>query len=169
MSRIWSFLFPANHRPLYHRPMPETQNFQNHGRVDPLQHFIAAPILLLNFLGVLTITIVHAVHGTHGLLLHIWLTIVSFALLTLAVNLRLKDLVVQDRVIRLEERLRYAALLSPAALAASSALTLPQIIALRFASDAELPALITRTLAENLTGKQIKQSIITWRPDTQRV
>jgi uncharacterized membrane protein len=150
--------------------MPEIQNFKNHARMDPPFHYIAAPILLLNFFLVLGITIHFAIaHRMHAMILHIWLTLLAFALLVVATNSRVKDLKVQDRVIRLEERLRYAALLSPAALTASASLTIPQIVALRFASDAELPGLVARTLAENLTPKQIKASIVTWRPDYHRV
>ena len=150
--------------------MPEPQSLKNHGRLDPPQHFIAVPILLVNFIVCIVVTVKIAIsHEPRMLGLHMWLVIVSFALLVAAVNMRLKDLRVQDRVIRLEERLRYAALLQPADLAGSSKLTLRQIIALRFASDAELPALITRAIAENLTPKQIKESITTWRADDLRV
>jgi hypothetical protein len=155
---------------MYHPAMPEIQNFKNHGRMDPPFHYIAVPILLLNLLLVLGITIHLAIaHHTHQMILHIWLTLLAFALLVVATNSRVKDLRLQDRIIRLEERLRYATLLSPAALTASANLTVPQIVALRFASDAELAGLVARTLAENLTPKQIKESIVTWRPDTHRV
>jgi Family of unknown function (DUF6526) len=155
---------------MYHPGMPEIQNFKNHGRIDPPFHYIAVPILLLNLLLVLGITIHLAIaHRMHEMILHIWLTVLAFALVVVATNSRIKDLRVQDRVIRLEERLRYAALLPPANLAATASLTVPQIVALRFASDAELPALVALTLAENLTPKQIKASIVTWRPDTHRV
>lgn len=155
---------------MYHPAMPEIQNFKNHSRLDPPFHYIAVPILLLNFLLVVAATIYVATqHNVHELLLHIWLTLVSFALVVVAANSRAKDLRLQDRVIRLEEHLRYAALLSPAALATSANLTVPQIVALRFAADAELPGLVARALAENLTPKQIKESIVTWRPDNHRV
>ena len=150
--------------------MPEPQSFKNHSRLDPAQHFIAAPILFLNLLACTVMTVRIAISPEPRLLgLHIWLTVVSLALLVAVVNMRIKDLRVQDRVIRLEERLRYAALLPPPELAANSALTLSQILALRFASDAELPALLKRTLAENLTSKQIKESIVSWRADNLRV
>jgi hypothetical protein len=155
---------------MYDPGMPEIQNFKNHGRMDPPFHYIAIPILLLNLLLVLGITIHLAIaHRTHAMILHIWLTLLAFALLVVATNSRVKDLKLQDRVIRLEERLRFAALLPPATLAATASLSVPQIVALRFASDAELPALVARALAENLTPKQIKESIVTWRPDTHRV
>jgi hypothetical protein len=150
--------------------MSEPQSFKNHARFDPPMHFFVVPILLANVITCIVVTVKIALnHESKMLGLHIWLVVVSLALLVLAVNSRLKDLKVQDRVIRLEERLRYAALLPPAELAASSTLTLQQIVALRFASDAELPALISRALKESLDPKQIKQSIVTWRPDTHRV
>jgi hypothetical protein len=149
--------------------MSEIQNLQNHVRRDP-PFLIAMPILLLNVVVTLGVTILHAAHhGTHLFLLHVWLVLVSIALLLVAGNSRSKDLKVQDRVIRLEERLRFAALLPPDTLAASSTLTLRQIVALRFASDAELPALVARTLSENLTPRKIKESITSWRPDLHRV
>jgi hypothetical protein len=151
--------------------MPEPQSFKNHARFDPPMHFFVVPILLTNLIACIVITVGLALHHheLHMLLLHIWLVILSLALLVLAVNSRLKDLKVQDRVIRLEERLRYAALLPPAQAAASADLTLQQIVALRFASDAELPALVARTLKEGLEPKHIKSNIVTWRPDTHRV
>lgn len=80
-------------------------------------------------------------------------------------RLRRYPLTVQDRLIRLEEKLRYQRLW----LGDEDRLTLSQIIALRFASDQELPALIERTVRDTLTPKQIKQAITMWRPDTLRV
>ncbi|HWZ52966.1 MAG TPA: DUF6526 family protein [Granulicella sp.] len=150
--------------------MPEIQNFKNHAHMDPPFHYITAPILLVNFLLAIAATIwVATQHRPHELIIHLWILLLSFALLVLATNTRVKDLKVQDRVIRLEERLRFAALLPPATLAATSRLTVAQIVALRFASDDELPALVDRTLAQNLTPRQIKESITSWRPDHHRV
>ena len=87
----------------------------------------------------------------------------------LAFKARSYPLAAQDRVIRLEEQLRFRALLAPEDLAKTSQLSLPQIIALRFVSDAELPGVVHRAVTENLTPKQIKETIKDWRGDYTRV
>jgi hypothetical protein len=76
---------------------------------------------------------------------------------------------VQDRVIRLEENLRYRQILSPAALQQSNGLRMPQIVALRFAADDELEALMAQTLAGSFKSRDIKQAVRNWRADTFRV
>ena len=93
----------------------------------------------------------------------------ALSLLVLGTLLRTYALRVQDRVIRLEERIRMAALLPMDAHGLQRELTTGQIIALRFASDSELATLTERAVRERLTPKQIKQSITHWRPDTHRV
>ncbi len=129
---------------------------------NPLTHFVLLPVFLINF----GVAIDLAAHAHDHKLLYVWLVIVAFALLLLNFNQRIYALRVQDRVIRLEERLRISALVSPEA---AYRLATPQLIALRFASDAELPALVHRTLTENLDLRTIKDSIITWRYDDARV
>ena len=143
--------------------MPAQQNYSNHGRFDPAFHFILMPILLIN----LVITIVVAVR--RFTFLRGWLAIMAVALLLTASLFRSYALKVQDRVIRLEERIRLSLLLPPALQARIVELSIRQLIALRFASDAELPGLVERTLLENLPPKQIKQAITAWRPDDYRV
>jgi hypothetical protein len=83
--------------------------------------------------------------------------------------IRINPLRAQDRLIRLEERLRLQALLSAELRARVGDLTESQLIALRFASDNELPVLVAKVLAANMQSKDIKKAIVTWRADTFRV
>jgi len=146
--------------------MPEPQNYRNHTRFHPPFHFFLLPVMLIN-LGVTIAVLIR--HWPHHLWLHFWLVVMAFALFVLTGLTRGNALRVQDRVIRLEESLRYQRLLSPELAAAAQSLTIQQIVALRFASDAELPTLVQRTLSENPTPKTIKQFITGWRADNLRV
>jgi hypothetical protein len=145
--------------------MSETkqQTYANHGRLDPWFHFFLAPIALI----VLIASIVHLVRHPHPWgAVHV---VLAFALFMLVFKVRSYPLKVQDRVIRLEERLRMATLLPEPVRSRINELDVRQLIALRFASDAEIPGLVERTLNENLTQKQIKQAIQNWRADNFRV
>ena len=141
-----------------------TQNLSNHTRWDPPFHFFAIPVFVINFFLTLGLLIRGPFH--YG---GLWIVILSLAGLIAALKIRLYALKVQDRVIRLEERVRCAALLSEPVRSRIGELTEAQCIALRFASDAELPGLVEKTLAGNLPGKEIKKSIANWRPDYFRV
>ncbi|MES2221272.1 MAG: DUF6526 family protein [Acidobacteriota bacterium] len=145
--------------------MPEAkpQSYANHARFDPWYHFFLAPISLILFVA----SIVHLVRHPHPWgIAHV---VVAFAFVVLVVKLRTYPLKVQDRVIRLEERLRLATLLPEPLRTRVHELDIRQLIALRFASDAEIPALVERTLNEKLAPKQIKQAIQNWRADNFRV
>jgi hypothetical protein len=146
--------------------MSKAQSYNNHARWDPPFHYFLLPILLINLIFSIIVTIDHwpEHHALFG-----WWIVMSFALIVLAGSARVSALKAQDRIIRLEERLRLAALLSPEELAFSQALTESQLIGLRFASDAELPALVARTLKDGLTQDEIKKAIVHWRPDYFRV
>ena len=146
--------------------MPTLQTYKNHARYEPMFHFFVAPVLLINLI-VATVVLIH--RGSHHIWMHAWLLVMAIALFLLAGIARSYPVRVQDRVIRLEENLRYQRLLTPQLAAAAQSLTLRQIVALRFASDAELPALVQRTLSENLAPKVIKQSVTNWRADNLRV
>jgi hypothetical protein len=147
-------------------PMPTPQNYKNHARFHPPFHFFLAPIMLINVI----VTIVVLVrHWPQHIALHAWIVLIAFALFLLTGFARGYALKVQDRVIRLEENLRYQRLLPPDLAASAQSLAIKQIVALRFASDAELPALLQRALIENLPPKIIKQSITNWRADYLRV
>jgi len=146
--------------------MPEPQTFKNHTRFHPPFHFFVLPVLLLNFIFSIWYTIRHWPNHPHLLPWAILMSLVLFVGFGLSRGAALKA---QDRIIRLEEKLRYAALLPADLLARSQALTVRQIIGLRFASDDELPALVKRALDENLSEKDIKKSINNWRPDYLRV
>ncbi len=146
--------------------MSEPQTFKNHARFDPPFHFFIVIVLVGNVI----VTIVDAFHTFSARpVLAIWHILVSVALLLLAFKARIYPLAAQDRVIRLEEQMRFRALLPADDLAKSDNLSVAQIVALRFVSDAELPAVVHRALTENLTPKQIKATIKDWRPDYTRV
>ena len=146
------------------------QTLANHVRFDPPFHFYLLPIFGL----ALILTLVHFfAHITHGNIfdhIHAFLLILlAVAFVLLVLKMRLYSLRVQDRVIRLEERLRLTQLLPEPLRSRIPELTEDQLIALRFASDAEVPKLVERTLKENLSRSDIKKAIQTWRPDYWRV
>jgi hypothetical protein len=146
--------------------MAAPQNYSNHVRFDPPMHFFVLPVLMVN----LGVAIYIAVHFRHGYpFLGHWSIVVSLALLVLAVKSRIYALRVQDRIIRLEERLRLTSLLPPTDLPHVHELTIKQLIALRFASDEEVAALAHRALTQELEQKAIKQAVVNWRGDYYRV
>lgn len=144
-------------------PQP-AQNFQNHKRYFPLFHFIAVPLLALNLLyAIYALAHAPSLATAAGLVLACGVLASVFAARAMAAT-------VQNRVIRLEMSMRLERVLGAAAAAdAISALSLRQIIALRFASDAELPALIARVRANEFkTNGEVKQAIREWQPDYLR-
>jgi hypothetical protein len=144
--------------------MPDKpQSYQSHGRFDPPFHFFIIPVMFINFI----VSIVYAVRHMSGMT--IWFVVVSLALLMAAFKMRLYALRNQDRLIRLEERVRMQALLPEPLRTRIGELSLQQCIGLRFASDAELASVVERALRENLDKKQIKQAIQNWRADYSRV
>ena len=139
------------------------QNFSNHSRRDPPFHFFILPVFAIT----VVVTIVNlAMHpGLHSA----WLVIVMLAAMAAVFKIRLYALKLQDRIIRLEERLRLAILLDKPLRARMGELSESQLVGLRFASDAELPALAARALSENLSRAEIKKAVTQWRADYWRV
>jgi hypothetical protein len=146
--------------------MAEPQSFKHHARWDPSFHFSTLPILLLNFVFSIVYTVRHYPAHLH---LAIWWIVMSITLFVMAASARAAAVRAQDRVIRLEEKLRLASLVTPSELIELDSLTIRQYIALRFASNPELPELARRAVREKLTAKQIKESIKSWRADEYRV
>jgi len=139
------------------------QSYKKHARLLPPFHFFVLPVLLVN--------VVNA--GRHLWMEptrhYGWEFILAFALLTLAFMSRVQALTVQDRVIRLEMRLRLRGLLPPDMHAAINQLTPRQMVALRFASDEEMAELVRDVLAGKLAaGKEIKMRIRNWQADWLR-
>ena len=139
------------------------QTFANHSRFDPPYHFFVVPVFFL-------LAIAGTVHfirrpGWHTALMFV----VAVALATVVSKIRTYGLRLQDRVIRLEETIRLNALLSEPLRSRIPELTEGQLIGLRFASDAEVPALTARALSEKLSRADIKKAIQTWRPDYWRI
>ena len=139
------------------------QNFSNHIRYDPLFHFFILPVFAITLIA----TIVHLVRRPG--LCSAWMVVFMLAAIFALFKVRLYSLKVQDRVIRLEERLRLTAVLDASLRPRIGELAEAQLIALRFASDAELPALAARALNEKLAAAEIKKSIQHWRTDEWRV
>jgi hypothetical protein len=145
---------------------PQPQSFRNHARLDPIYHFISTAGLVFN----LVLAVIILIKDWHSqLLLSLWVFVLSLTMFLIFFRLRTYPLKVQDRVIRLEERLRLAALLPESLKRRIPELSEDQLLGLRFASDAELPTLVEMTLDKKLNRKQIKERIQAWRPDYWRV
>jgi hypothetical protein len=139
------------------------QSYKKHARLLPPFHFFVIPVLLVNVLNEMR---------------HLWMdptrhfafqVVFAAALLTAAFLSRIQALTVQDRVIRLEMRLRLRGILPPDLQPAIDTLTARQMVALRFASDAEMPELVREVLAGKAsTSKEIKMRIKNWQADGLR-
>jgi hypothetical protein len=140
------------------------QNLQNHVRVVPPFHMFVLPVFLLNA-GWSIYHIVKAGISFESILG----VLMAFAFLTLALFARVFALTVQDRVIRVEMRMRLAEVLPAELRPRIPEFTVAQLVSLRFACDAELPALARKVLADKLENrKAIKQLVKDWQGDYLR-
>lgn len=140
------------------------QNLSNHVRFVPGFHFVLATFLFVVLGWQITMLVRYpGTGGFVGVLLAVSLLLIFGYMRSFVVTL-------QDRVIRLEERLRLAALLPGDLQARIGELSPKQLVALRFASDAEVPALAKRVVDEKISDqKEIKKLIREWRGDYLRV
>lgn len=143
--------------------MSESQSFAKHARYFPAFHFFVFPVLLVYLVYAVRVALqVRAWPATLA-------AVVALALLVFSFAARMMVLTVQNRVIRLEERLRLARLLPADLQGRIEELTVGQLVALRFASDGELAELTRKVLTEGITDKKtIKSMVTTWRPDHLR-
>lgn len=146
--------------------MAETkpQTFDNHAKLVPLFHYVAAPIFLINLILSLYRMFTGFSFETA------WGAVMAVAFILIGLFARVFALGAQDRVIRLEERLRMHGLLPDEMKPRIDDFTMDQLAALRFASDDELPSLAQKVLADGIGDrKAIKQMVVTWRADYQRL
>jgi len=141
----------------------EEQSLKNHARFDPLYHFLLFAFVLAN----LVYACFHLYRQPS--LSSGWYLVLSVVVIVPLLRLRQYPLRVQDRIIRLEERIRLQALAPAEWHTQIYRLSEDQLIGLRFAADDEVVALAKQALEEKLNRKQIKERIKSWRPDNWRV
>ena len=140
------------------------QTLQHHAKMVAPFHYVLFPILLINLL----LSIYHS--ATAFSMFTAWSTFMAVALIMIALFARIFALQAQDRVIRLEERMRLQTLLPDELKPRIHDFTMDQLAALRFASDNELPNLAGKVLEDGINDrKAIKELIVTWRADYQRL
>jgi hypothetical protein len=145
------------------QPQPRAQSYLHHARYDPLFHFFLIPasaIILILMAGYM-----YTYPGKFSFAMLLWSVVFIVALF----KMRLYALRNQDRIIRLEESLRLSMLVPEHMRARIPEFTVRQLIALRFASDAELAQLAERALNEKMSADAIKQAIKEWRADHHRI
>lgn len=147
--------------------MAETkpQTYENHAKTVPLFHYFTMPLLLINLLW----SVYRLLTQSDAFVDSLVTLTAAVAVLLVAFFSRTNALKAQDRVIRLEERLRMQELLPVESKSRIHEITTSQILALRFASDEELPALVKTALDDNADARSIKQAIKNWRADHHRL
>jgi hypothetical protein len=139
------------------------QTYANHTRWDPAYHFFVVPVAGIN----VVVTIWNLIKSPS--LAAGWFVILAIAAVVAMLKLRVYPLKAQDRIIRLEERLRLGQLLAGPLRSRIGDLTEGQLVGLRFASDGDVPALVEKALGSGMSQKEIKQAVASWRADYFRV
>ena len=144
----------------------KTQNYENHVRYYPPHHFVFYPIVLI----LLGISVYYTITSKEQSLVWLFISLLIFLITWVSFMLRQHyALNNQNRIVRLEMRFRYYVLTHQRLETIENQLSFGQLLALRFASDEELPVLTQRALTENLSPKEIKKAIVNWLPDHMRV
>lgn len=139
------------------------QNYASHRRWQPLYHFIVLPVMLVN------VGVAFAQGWGVWSAAAVWQVVLAVGLVGTVLVGRVQALRVQDRVIRLEMRLRLREVLPDPLAARTGELSARQLVGLRFASDGELPGLVQRCLAGELAGVgAVKREVRDWQPDWLR-
>lgn len=141
----------------------QDQNFKNHARMVPGYHYITFLLIVLLLIGAIVNLVKSSSDNLYSASL---LVLVPVIFLMLSFYARAFSLKAQDRAIKAEENFRHYLLTGKPM---NSELRMRQIIGLRFASDDEFPALAEKAVSEKMSEKEIKQSIVTWKPDYYRV
>ena len=141
------------------------QSYKNHRQFVPMFHYFLAPLLLLTLIGA-AVNFVRRIGDRQGRLQVSLILAMSLGLFLTSYFARIFALRAQDRAVRAEENLRHFVLTGKPL---DSRLNISQIIALRFASDPEFPALAQKAAGQSLSNDDIKKSIQNWRPDHNRV
>ena len=141
----------------------QPQNYANHVKFDPPFHFVLLPGLLITLILAITNVV------RHSETLGVWtLVLLTIFVILIAFKARIYALKAQDRVIRLEERLRLQSILSDPLRSRIGELNERHLVALRFASDAECPGLVGKALSGAGPG-DLKKAVVNWRPDYFRI
>jgi uncharacterized membrane protein len=143
----------------------QNQNYANHQRMHPLFHYVLSLLAIILLVSSLT-QLVSSIRSGNQIFLSFIFVLISITLIIIFLLVRSYPMKAQDRAIRAEENLRHYVLTQKLL---DSKLSLKQIIALRFASDAELPALSEKAAAEQMSPDVIKKSIQQWRGDYFRI
>ena len=139
------------------------QSYANHRRIFPLYHMFALPILLANVVVTMAVTLRHPTFW------NLWLVVVALGIVGGMVANRASTIIVQNRVIGLEMRLRLATVLPVELCQRIPELHLKQLVGLRYAGDDELVGLVERCLrGELVTADAVKREVRHWRPDYVR-
>jgi hypothetical protein len=140
------------------------QTYATHTRWHAWYHFVLVPVFTIN--GIVALWIA----GRARTALSFWNAVVALALIGMSILLRTYGLRNQDRIIRLEERVRLATVLPPDLRARVNELHMGDLLALRFCPDEELPDVTRRILGGELKGRDaIKRAVKNWRPDYHRL